>query len=205
MLILFNTDGRNTKKVARKQAFFLLCTKQLIKPEMIDLLRTRRSIRKFTEQTIEPEKLEFLKEAILRAPTSKNSNACEYIFIDEPELLQKLALCKPHGAAPLKTAKLAVAVMVNESKTVAWIEDSSIAAFVTHLTAHSLGLGSCWIQIRGREYSEEKTSEAYVFKILNIPEGFRVLSIVAIGYAQQLNEGKPFVDLNFGKIHKNKF
>ena len=172
---------------------------------MIDLLRTRRSVRKFTEQPIENEKLQILKEAILRAPTSKNSSACEYIFIDEPELLQKLALCKLHGATPLQTAKLAVAVLVNESKTVAWIEDSSIAAFVTHLTAHSLGLGSCWIQIRGREHSEEKTSEAYVCETLQIPKGFRVLSIVATGYSQHTHEGKSFNDLNFAKIHKNKF
>ena len=56
---------------------------------MIDLLRTRRSVRKFTEQPIENEKLQILKEAILRAPTSKNSNACEFIFIDNPELVKK--------------------------------------------------------------------------------------------------------------------
>lgn len=172
---------------------------------MIDLLRTRRSIRKFTAQPIGPEKLEILKEAILRAPTSKNSNACEFIFIDKPELIQELARCKPHGAAPLQTAQLAVVVLVDESKTVAWIEDSSIAAFVTHLTAHSLGLGSCWIQIRGREYSEEKTSEAFVCETLHIPERFRVLSIVAIGYAQRPHEGKPFSELSFGKIHENEF
>jgi nitroreductase len=172
---------------------------------MIDLLRTRRSIRKFTEQSIETGKLEILQEAILRTPTSKNSNACEYIFIDEHELLQKLALCKPNGAAPLQTAKLAVAFLTDESKTVAWIEDSSIAAFVTHLTANSLGLGSCWIQIRGREYSEEKTNEAYVRETLHIPERFRVLSIVAIEYSQHPHEGKAFSELNFGKIHKNGF
>lgn len=172
---------------------------------MIDLLRTRRSIRKFTEQPLEPEKLEIIKEAILRAPTSKNSNACEFIFIDEPELIQKLALCKPHGAALLQTAQLAIAVLVDESKTVAWIEDSSIAAFVTHITAHSLGLGSCWIQIRGREYSESITSEAFVHETLHIPEGFRVLSLVAIGYAQREYEGKAFSNLDFGKIHLNKF
>lgn len=172
---------------------------------MIDLLRTRRSIRKFTEQPIEPEKLEILKEAILRAPSSKNSNACEFIFIDEAELIQKLAHCKLHGATPLQTAQLAVAVLVDESKTVAWIEDSSIAAFVTHLTAHSLGLGSCWIQVRGRDYSEEITSEAYVGETLRVPEGFRVLSIVAIGYPLRTHEGKPYSDLDFGKIRKNEF
>lgn len=172
---------------------------------MIDLLRTRRSIRKFTEQPIESEKLEILKEAILRAPSSKNANAGEYIFVDDQQIIQKLAQCKPHGAAPLLTAKLAIVILVNESKTSAWVEDSSIASFVTHLSAHSLGLGSCWIQIRGREYSEEKMSEEYISELLNIPEGFRVLSIVAVGYAQRVHEGHPASGLDFGKIHSNNF
>jgi len=172
---------------------------------MIDLLRTRRSIRKFTEQPIEIEKLEILKETTLRAPTSKNSNACEFIFIDDTETIQKLALCKPYGAAPLQTAKLVVAVLVDESKTVAWIEDSSIAAFTIHITAHSLGLGSCWIQIRGRDYSDEKTSEAFVCETLYIPGEYRVLSIIAIGYSQGEHNEKPFSNLDFSKIHENGF
>ncbi len=172
---------------------------------MIDLLRSRRSIRKFTDQPIEPAKLEILKEAILRAPTSKNSKACEFVFVDDVELIQKLAFCKPHGAAPLQTARLAIVVTADESKTGAWIEDSSIAAFTAHLTAHSLGLGSCWIQIRGREYSDEKLSETYVRESLNIPDELNVLSIVAIGYAQRLHEGRPMTELDFGKIHSNSF
>jgi nitroreductase len=172
---------------------------------MIDLLRTRRSVRKFTEQPIETEKLQILKEAILRAPSSKNSNACEFIFIDKPEIIKDLALCKPYGASTLQTAKLAIAVLVKESQTVAWIEDSSVASFITHLTAHSLGLGSCWIQIRGREYSEVKSSEAYVSEILHIPEEYRVLSIIAIGYSLGEHRGKPFSNLDFGKIHENGF
>ncbi len=193
------------KKLSERQHFFCFAAKLLIVTDMIELLRTRRSIRKFTEQAIEPEKIELIKEAVLRAPSSKNSNAGEYIFVDDQELIQKLSQCKPHGAAPLQTAPLAVVVLVDESKTVAWIEDSSIASFVTHLAAHSLGLGSCWIQIRGREYSEEKMSEEYIRELLNIPESLRILSIVAIGYAQRLHEGHPATDLKFEKIHFNKF
>lgn len=172
---------------------------------MIDLLRSRRSVRKFTDQPIENGKLEILKEAILRAPSSKNSDACEFIFVNEPDIIKKLALCKPYGANALQTAQLAVAVLVKENKTMAWVEDSSIASFIAHLTAHSLGLGSCWIQIRGREYSETKSSEAYVCETLRIPEGYRVLSIVAIGYPQGETHGKPATNLDFGKIHANVF
>jgi nitroreductase len=95
--------------------------------------------------------------------------------------------------------------MANESQTVAWIEDCSIASILLQLTAHSLGLGSCWIQIRGRDYSEEKTSEMYLRETFDIPDGFKILSIVAIGHPLQNHEGKPFSDLYFRKIHKNRF
>ncbi len=46
---------------------------------MIELLRKRRSIRKYTEQKIEPEKLEILKEAVLRSPSSKGINPWSFI------------------------------------------------------------------------------------------------------------------------------
>jgi len=172
---------------------------------MIDLLRARRSVRKFTEQAIDAEKLKILKEAILRAPTSKNSNACEFIFIEDRELIEKLVQSKPYGASPLQTAALAIAILANESQTVAWIEDCSIASILVQMTAQSLGLGSCWVQILGREYNEEKSSESFVCETLQIPDGFRVLSIVSIGYPQRKAEGKPFTELNFGKIHRNRF
>jgi len=172
---------------------------------IIDLLRTRRSVRKFTEQAIEPEKLDLLKEAILRSPTSKNSNAGEFILVDNPNIIEKLAQCKPSGAGALRTAQLAVVVLTCERQTVAWIEDSAIASIILQLTAQSLDLGSCWIQIRGRDYNEKKTSEAYVCETLNIPEGFRVLSVVAIGYPLHQTEGKKFSNLDFGKIRLNGF
>jgi nitroreductase len=172
---------------------------------MIELLRSRRSIRKFTDQALDPGKVELLKEALLRSPTSKNSKATEFIFVDDISTLEKLARCKPTGASALQTATLAVVVLANESQTVACIEDCAIASILLQITAHSLGLGSCWIQIRGRDYSDEKSSESYVSEILNIPPEYIVLSLIALGYPLRIPEGKPFEELDFGKIHKNGF
>jgi nitroreductase len=62
------------------------------------------------------------------------------------------------------------------------VEDCSIAAIVAHLTAHSLGLGSCWIQIRNRAHSIEKTAEKHVQELLGIPSDLRVESIISIGF-----------------------
>jgi nitroreductase len=73
------------------------------------------------------------------------------------------------------------------------------------LTAQSLGLGSCWIHIRNRNYSDLISSEKYIQKLLDIPSRFRVLSIISIGYPAQQREGKKFEELQFEKIKINKF
>jgi nitroreductase len=50
---------------------------------MIELLRKRRSIRKFTQVKIEPETVELLIEALLRSPSSRGANPWEFIVVDE--------------------------------------------------------------------------------------------------------------------------
>ncbi|SHF11622.1 Nitroreductase [Mariniphaga anaerophila] len=172
---------------------------------MIEILRNRRSIRKYTKQPIEQEKLETLKEALLRSPSSKNINPWEFIFVDDAEILEELKDCKPHGATPLRSAPLAVVICADENKNDVWIEDCSIASILLQLTAQSLALGSCWIQIRNRQYSETVSSEKYIQNLLRIPEHFRVLSIVTIGYPEKNRAGKPFEELQFEKIRSNGF
>ncbi len=172
---------------------------------MIEILRKRRSIRKYTEQKIEPRKIEVLKEALLRSPSSKNINPWEFIFINDPEKIQKLKECKPHGVTPLSTAPFAVVICADETKNDVWIEDCSIASILLQLTAQSLGLGSCWIQIRNRMYSDKISSEKYIQGILAIPENYKVLSIITIGYPAKNREGKPMEELQPEKIRNNNF
>ncbi len=172
---------------------------------MIELLRERRSIRKYTVQEIETEKMELLKEAVLRSPSSKNINPWEFVFVDNSSLIQQLKACKPHGVTPLKTAPLAVVVCADENLNDVWVEDCSIASILLQLTAQSLGLGSCWIQVRERLHSGELSAEEYIRDLLKIPENFRVLSIITIGYPESVREGKPFDELQFEKIRMNGF
>lgn len=172
---------------------------------MIEILRNRRSIRKYTSQKIEQEKLDILKEAVLRSPSSKNINPWEFIFIDDSELIAQLKNCKSYGTTPLGSAPLAVVACADETLNDAWIEDCSIASILLQLTAQSLGLGSCWVQIRNRIHSETVSAENYIQELLKIPENFRVLSIVTIGYPEKLREGKSFEELQFEKIRINQF
>jgi nitroreductase len=92
-----------------------------------------------------------------------------------------------------------VVVCGDESVSDVWIEDCSIAAIIVHLTAESLGLGSCWIQVRNRSYNPELTSEDYVRSILGIDLPVRVLAIIAIGLPDEVKAGHPYESLDHGK------
>lgn len=172
---------------------------------MIELLRNRRSIRKYTSRDIEPEKIEILKEAVLRSPSSRNFDPWEFIFVDDRGLLKQLTLCKPHGAKFLEGAALGIVMCADEQKSDVWIEDCSIASILVQMAAQSIGLGSCWIQIRNRMFDDHKTSEDYIKGLLNIPDNFRVESIIAVGYPAEKREPVRQEDLKYEKVRFNGY
>ena len=172
---------------------------------MIELLRNRRSIRQYLDRPIEPEKIERLKEAALRAPSSRNIDPWEFIFVDDRELLAKLATCKSHGAGFLKGAALGIVICGDGTQSDVWIEDCSIASILIQMAAQSLGLGSCWIQIRQRMHDNQVSSEQHIQKLLDIPEHIQVESIVAVGYAAERRTPLPVDELKTSKVHLNRF
>ncbi|MBQ5778504.1 MAG: nitroreductase family protein [Paludibacteraceae bacterium] len=170
-----------------------------------ELLRNRRSIRRFKETKIENEKIELLKKAILMSPSGKRFNEWEFIFIDDKNILDQLSYCKEHGSELLRNAPLGIVVIADKNKSDIVIEDCSIASIIAQLAAESIGLGSCWVQCRLRKTTDGKDSEDVVREILNIPDNYFVQSIIAIGYKDQ--DRKPFEDANlqWEKIHTNTF
>jgi nitroreductase len=172
---------------------------------MIELLRTRRSIRKYEKKAIDKQSLEIIKEAMLRAPSSRGINPWTFVFVDDPDLLRRLSQAKEQGSQFLKGAALGIVVCGDETASDVWIEDCSIASLTAHIASHSLGLGSCWIQIRNRPHSREKTAEQYVQDLLGIPSHLRVESIIAIGYAAEARPPIPLKQLDYGKIRHNGY
>lgn len=172
---------------------------------LVELLRTRRSIRKFEPRPLEPETVALLEEALLRAPSSRGRNPWQFVLVDDPELLVALAKAKPHGSSFLKGAPFAVVVCGDEQVCDVWVEDCSIASFIAHLAAHSLGLGSCWIQIRCRPHDEQQSAEQYVQELLGIPAHLKVEAIVAVGHPAAAKPGHERDKLESGKIHRNRY
>lgn len=171
---------------------------------MLDILRERRSIRKYKDQKVEKEKIDNILKAGLLAPSSMNKKPVEFIVVEDKDTLSKLEDCKVKGTLALKTASLAIVVVADTERSNVWIEDASIASTLIQLEVEKLGLGSCWIQIRNRQSANGNSEEA-VRNVLSLPENYGVLTILTIGYKDE--EKNPYDDskLDFEKVHYDEF
>ena len=171
----------------------------------ISLLENRRSIRKYRTRAVEPETIDRLIEGALRSPSSRGFKPWAFVVVTEPDLLERLSRAKPHGASFIKNAPLGIVVCADPERSDVWIEDASIASVFIHLTATSLGLGSCWIQIRERMHSDEQTAQDYVRDLLGIPEPLCIEAIIAVGYPAEEKPPRGSDTLLHDRIHHNRF
>ena len=171
----------------------------------MELIKARRSMRKFTPEELTQDEVVSLMKAALMAPASKRSNAWQFILVDEKEKLKDLSLCKEQASQFIADAALAVVVTADPLLSDVWIEDASIASIYLQLQAEDLGLGSCWVQVRERYTATGMPSDEYVRGLLDIPLQLQVLSVIAIGHKGM--ERKPFDEahLQWEKIHLNKY
>lgn len=172
---------------------------------LLDLLAKRRSIRTFAPDMLSKEQVDMLAEAVLRSPSSRGRNPWEFIFITDPSLRAAVSQAKEHGAEFLKNAPLVVAVAADPEKCDVWIEDCAITAILLQMTAESLGLGSCWAQMRLRKNKDGRPAEDHLRNILQLPDNFVVPMVIGIGRPAEAKPGHPRDTLGWNKIHYNHF
>lgn len=172
---------------------------------MYSLLKNRRSIRRYKEEKVDEGVVNILLKSVLRSPSGHNVNPWEVIYINDKETISKLSASKAKGAKFLTGVPQCLLILADQSKTDIWIEDASIAATIAHLTAESLGLGSCWIQIRNRLTSDGGSSEEYVKELMGIPDHIRVEAIIAFGYPDEEKRPHSEESLQLNKIFINGY
>lgn len=173
--------------------------------ELIGLMQTRRSIRQYTEDKIKQEDIDTVLRAGLLSPSGKNAKPWEFIVVRDREMLSKLAKARTGAADMLTQADCAVIVIADTAKTDVWCEDSSITMAYMHLTAHSLGLGSCWIQMRCREAQNGQSSDSYLRELLGYPDHCSAEAILSIGVPAQQREPHELPEFPNGKVHYGKY
>ena len=162
---------------------------------LIEEITQRRSIREYSNQAIEPEKLERILEAARLAPTARNQQDWKLILVKNPDRIEKLVdLATPHQQF-LKQAQIIIAACALNPAYVlrcghpAYLIDLAIVLDHVALQAVREGLGSCWIG----SFDESKAKS-----VLKVPDPVRIVELMSLGYYDRLpdpRERKPLSDL----------
>ena len=160
--------------------------------ELFEVLKKRHSIRKYTGAKISDEDLEKVIQAGLLSASSRSIRPWQLTMIKNKEILSKMPGARTGGANMLAGADVCIVVTADPEACDVWIEDCSIVMSNMHLAAHSLGLGSCWIQGRLREAADGRSTEEYLNELIGLPEGHELLAMLSLGMPA---EEKPETDL----------
>ena len=147
--------------------------------DAIEAIMTRRSIRQFTGEPVSDEHIEALMRAAMAAPSAGNQQPWRFVIARDPEVRARLAVATQY-ASPVGRAPLGIVVLADTRENRHpgyWVQDCSAAVENILLTAHALGLGGVWIGVHPVE-----DREAEVRAIVEAPEGFAALCMIAIGH-----------------------
>ena len=170
-----------------------------------ELVKIRRSHRKFTDEEISPEHVQSILRAALMSPTSKSQRAWQFVVVDDKTDIEKLADAKDLGSQFMKGAPLAIVVLGDPRKDDCWVEDGSIAAVSMQYQAEELGLGSCWVQMRGRGLADGTPADEVIRGVLDIPANLNTLCIIAVGHKADERKPQNEDNLKWENVHAEKY
>lgn len=168
---------------------------------LIDTILKRRSIRRYTDDTIPEGKMDQILQAGLLAPTSRNFKPCEFYVVRDKDVLARLSRAKKAGAGMLTGCAAAIVVLSDSEKADTWAEDSSVALSFMMLMAEEQGIGNCWVQIHLRSDADGNDAEQNVREILSVPEKFRVAGILSLGIPAENQEPHTIDEADMSRIH----
>lgn len=171
---------------------------------MLSAIKKRRSIRHYTNQPVEDEKIQEILLAAMCAPSAHNLKPCNFIVVKDKVLIQKLARSTDFSQFA-EGAPVIIVITINSQNTPQWIEDASVAAGFIYLEATNQDLGTCWIQIRGMHTHDGLESGPYVRSVLRIPETQEVICLMPVGYPATRLPEHDSSSFKTVKVHRNRW
>lgn len=171
---------------------------------LLNLALKRRSVRRYTGEKVDDEKINRILDVALTAPSSWGQHPIHFVVVKDKKMIKDIAHCKAMGAAPLEQADAAIIVIADASTCELWIEDASVASSYILLAAEDEDVGACWIHIRDRA-GQVKTADEEIRDLLNIPDNFRVLNAVTLGIKGEDKRAYTEKELHRQNIHYDFF
>lgn len=168
--------------------------------DLLEAIKTRRSIRAYTEDEISDEDINIILDSAMMAPSAGNERPWHFIVIKDRDILKKIKDINPY-AKMADSAKAAIAVCADLSLQKYegfWVQDCSAATQNLLLSAHSLGIGSLWTGV----YPIEERVEGFK-KLLNLPDNVVTLSLCLLGYPKKAPQSVSRFEKD--KVHYEKW
>ncbi len=165
--------------------------------DVLDMIKKRRSIRKYTDQAVTDEQIRQLLEAAMAAPSASNIQPWEFVVVKDSEL--KTQLAQTHRWSYMAAdAAVVFVVCGNERASRHWVEDASAATENLLLAATALDLGAVWVAVYA-----STDREAHVRRVLTIPGEMRVLCLVPVGHPAE--QKPPRTKYRESKVHYQRW
>ena len=164
--------------------------------EFKEVVKKRRSTRRYTGQPVEREKLQRAMELALLSPSSKNTRSTRLMAVRDLKRVHELGKLRDWGSSLLEEAGAAIVVLGDEEISPMWQTNASIMATTLQLALVEEGLASCWVHVGDyqtlKDDPESQRSEDYVKELLpEIPANYRVWCVISIGYADYTPKPLP--------------
>ncbi len=160
--------------------------------EVLECIKTRRSIKKYQDKPVERELIEKIVAAGTYAATGRNRQSPIILAITDKETIKTLSKINAEvmGAQgdPFYGAPCVLVVLADKNAST-YLYDGSLVMGNMMLAAHALGLGSCWIH-RAKQTFEREEGKAILQK-LGIEGDYEGIGNCVIGYADIAPEMKP--------------
>ena len=168
---------------------------------ILETIFHRRSIRKYTDQPVEPEKLDLLLQAAMAAPSAMNCKPWEFVVVTDP---QKLAQFRKRLIFGNRNAPAAIVICGNpglSTNPVArlfWVQDCSLAGENILIAAAGLGLGTVWVGVHPvGEFVR------VVRDVAKIPRHVKPLGLIYVGYPAEEKPARTQYDKN--RVHLERY
>ncbi|MFA5115229.1 MAG: nitroreductase family protein [Candidatus Omnitrophota bacterium] len=158
-------------------------------------IEVRHSCRSFAKKPVKTGLIAKIADCGRLAPTARNVQPWEFIAVTDRKILNELAQLAENGRF-LGEASCCIAVLSHDTKY--YLEDGAAATENMLLAATDLGLASCWVAGDKKDYCGK------VKELLGVPQEFKLVSLIALGYPGAKSEPpvkKPLKDI----LHWEKF
>ena len=168
---------------------------------MHELLKSRRSVRKYKETQVPDELLDAVLEAGLYAPSGMNTQNTVMVAVRDKETRDQLsrmnAAVMGSQADPFYGAPCVIVVLAYPERYT-WLEDGALVMGELMHAAREAGLGSCWIHRAQQMFESEEGKE--LLRKWGLPERLKGVGNCILGYAAEEPAAKPRLDGRIVKV-----